>query len=182
MHRFKDKLRKITRRNRGRRLTQVIAGLTPVLRGWLTYCQYARCRSHVQKFDSWLRRKLRRIRIRQCKCVHALQKFLYRQGVKKWQSWIPAMSGKGLWRKSGTPQAHEAMSVERFMKQGLYNSHITLRDIKQSKKTAVCESMPGGVRGRGSNPPAYLINLKNNSFILISDIYNYYSILFKSSP
>ena len=33
-----------------------------------------------------------------------------------------------------------------------------LREVKQLKETAVCESMPGGVRGRGSNPPTYSIN------------------------
>ena len=32
-----------------------------------------------------------------------------------------------------------------------------LREVKQLKETAVCESMPGGVRGRGSNPPTYSI-------------------------
>ena len=33
-----------------------------------------------------------------------------------------------------------------------------LREVKQLKETAVCESMPGGVRGRGSNPPTYSID------------------------
>ena len=32
-------------------------------------------------------------------------------------------------------------------------SHIKLREMKQIKETTVCESMHGGVRGRGSNPP-----------------------------
>ncbi len=32
-----------------------------------------------------------------------------------------------------------------------------LREVKQLKETAVCESMHGGVRGRGSNPPTYSI-------------------------
>ncbi|PLB86391.1 hypothetical protein C0T31_05555, partial [Dysgonamonadaceae bacterium] len=36
-------------------------------------------------------------------------------------------------------------------------SHIKLREVKQLKETAVCESMHGGVRGRGSNPPTYSI-------------------------
>ena len=32
--------------------------------------------------------------------------------------------------------------------------------VKQSTETAVCESMHGGVRGRGSNPLTYLIVFK----------------------
>ena len=39
----------------------------------------------------------------------------------------------------------------------LIQSHIKLREVKQLKETAVCESMHGGVRGRGSNPPTYSI-------------------------
>jgi hypothetical protein len=35
--RFKEKLRRITRRNRGISLEQLIHGLNPVLRGWLNY-------------------------------------------------------------------------------------------------------------------------------------------------
>ena len=34
---------------------------------------------------------------------------------------------------------------------------IELRPVKQLLETAVYESMPGGVRGRGSNPPTYSI-------------------------
>ena len=34
---------------------------------------------------------------------------------------------------------------------------IKLREVKQLKETAVCESMHGGVRGRASNPPTYSI-------------------------
>ena len=37
--------------------------------------------------------------------------------------------------------------------------HIKLREVKQLKETAVCESMYGGVRGRGSNPPTNSISL-----------------------
>jgi TonB-linked SusC/RagA family outer membrane protein len=39
-------------------------------------------------------------------------------------------------------------------------SHIKLQEVKQLKETAVCESMHGGVRGRGSNPPTYSITYK----------------------
>ena len=34
---------------------------------------------------------------------------------------------------------------------------LVQREVKQLKETAVCESMHGGVRGRGSNPPTYSI-------------------------
>ncbi|MBK7097834.1 MAG: hypothetical protein IPH58_05155 [Sphingobacteriales bacterium] len=48
-------------------------------------------------------------------------------------------------------------------------SHIKLQEVKQLKETAVCESMHGGVRGRGSNPPTYSIIEKHTkiAFILL---------------
>ncbi len=44
VERFKEKVRSITRRNRGMKIEQVIAELVPVMRGWLNYFRYARCK------------------------------------------------------------------------------------------------------------------------------------------
>ncbi|MBK7098053.1 MAG: hypothetical protein IPH58_06485 [Sphingobacteriales bacterium] len=60
-------------------------------------------------------------------------------------------------------QVKEAGEQERALTQYLMGvilfiqSHIKLQEVKQLKETAVCESMHGGVRGRGSNPPTYSI-------------------------
>jgi hypothetical protein len=40
-------------------------------------------------------------------------------GVKEYQAWIIASSGKGWWRKSGTPQVCQAMNNKWFEEQGL---------------------------------------------------------------
>ena len=94
--RIKTKIRQLTRRNRGVNFERIISELNPILRGWLNYFRNAKCHMLVQNLDAWIRRKLRCYRIKQCKRVHTLQKFLHRQGVEKWQSWILALSGKGL--------------------------------------------------------------------------------------
>jgi len=43
------------------------------------------------------------------------------RGVDTWQSWILALSGKGHWRKSGCPQAQQAMNNKWFDEVVLYN-------------------------------------------------------------
>jgi group II intron reverse transcriptase/maturase len=121
IERIKTKIRQITRRNRGVKFEKIISELNLILRGWLNYFRFAQCHSFVQKFDAWIRRKLRCYRIKQCKWVHTLQQFLHRKGVEKWQSWIRALSGKGFWRKSGCPQSNQAMGIEWFQQLGLYN-------------------------------------------------------------
>ena len=119
--RFKEKVRSITKRNRGVKFEQVIAELISVMRGWLNYFHHARCKSLFKNLDSWIRRKLRCYRLKQCKRTITLQQFLKSRGVETWQSWILALSGVGHWRKSGCPQAHQALSKKWFDEIGLYN-------------------------------------------------------------
>jgi len=141
LERMKDKIRKITRRNRGRSLEQIINELTPVLRGWLQYFQYARCHKLLLHLDAWIRRKLRCYRIKQCKRTITLQRFLESLGVEKWQSWILALSGIGYWRKSNCPQSSQAMGNRWFVEQGLYNltlNYERLTNLKKPPCTKVC--------------------------------------------
>jgi RNA-directed DNA polymerase len=141
LERMKDKIRKITRRNRGRSFEQIINELTPVLRGWLQYFQYARCHKLLLHLDAWIRRKLRCYRIKQCKRTITLQRFLESLGVEKWQSWILALSGIGYWRKSNCPQSSQAMGNRWFVEQGLYNltlNYERLTNLKKPPCTKVC--------------------------------------------
>ena len=124
LERMKEKIRKITKRNRGRSFAQIITELNPVMRGWLQYYQYARCHKLLLNLDAWIRRKLRCFRIKQCKRTITLQRFLEGMGVAKWHSWTLDLSGKGLWRKSNCPQSCQAMGNRWFEEQGLY--HLTL--------------------------------------------------------
>lgn len=134
LKRLKAKIRELTRRNRGRSLDQVISELSQKLAGWMQYFQYAQCKRLLQELDSWIRRKLRCYRMKQCKRVFTLQQFLERSGVKSWHSWILALSGKGLWRKSGTPQAHQAMGVNWFDERGLYNLTLNYERLNNLRK------------------------------------------------
>lgn len=120
--RLKARVRQITRRNRGVKFEQLINELNPLLRGWLSYYRHAQCKHQLRNLDAWIRRKLRCYRIKQCKRVITLQKFLESRGVVKWQSWIIALSGKGHWRKSNCPQVVQAMGNKWFDEDaGLYN-------------------------------------------------------------
>lgn len=134
LDRIKDKIRTITKRNRGRSLAYIIAELTPVLRGWLQYFQYSRSHKVFIHLDSWIRRKLRCYRIKQCKRTFTLQKLLYSMGVDKWQSWILALSGKGWWRKSACPQVSQALSVKWFNEQGLFNLAFNFTRLTNLRK------------------------------------------------
>ena len=119
LERVKARIRQITRRNRGVSIAKVIGELNEYLTGWVTYFRHAQCRKRLRQLDQWLRRKLRCYRLKQRKRTKSIADFLMEQGVPEWRAWLLALSGKGWWRMSGTPQAHEAMPIQWFQEIGL---------------------------------------------------------------
>jgi RNA-directed DNA polymerase len=121
LERVKARIRQITRRNRGVSIARVIGELNEYLTGWVTYFRHAQCRKRLRQLDQWLRRKLRCYRLKQRKRTKSIADFLMEQGVPEWRAWLLALSGKGWWRMSSTPQAHEAMPIQWFQQMGLIN-------------------------------------------------------------
>jgi len=119
LRRAKDKIRQVTRRNRGVSMGVVIRELNEFLTGWVTYFRYASCLKHLTRLDKWIRRKLRCYRLKQRKRAKGIADFLQDLGVPEWRAWLLALSGKGWWRMAGSPQACEAMNVDWFDRQGL---------------------------------------------------------------
>lgn len=78
--RIEDKVRKITKRNRGVSLEQVIYELNLTLRGWINYFRFTAWNSQVAELDQWIRRKLRCYRIKQRKQGRSLYTFLSKLG------------------------------------------------------------------------------------------------------
>ena len=73
--RIKEKVKTITRRNRGVKSEHIITELNLKLRGRLNYFRYAKCHKPVQALDAWIRRKLRCYRINP-HCSVLKQKYL----------------------------------------------------------------------------------------------------------
>lgn len=119
LKRAKERLRRITRRNRGISLGRVIGEVNAFVAGWVTYFRMARCKNHLTRLDQWLRARLRCFRIKQCKRIKPLVDFLKRQGVPTRRAWIGGASSKGWWRKANCPPVKEAMPITWFANQGL---------------------------------------------------------------
>jgi len=121
IQRAKERIRRITRRNRGVSFERVIGDLNSFTTGWVTYFRYARAKGILSELDSWIRRKLRCVRLKQRKRAASIATFLQRLGVPKNQSWTTAACGKGWWRMAQTPAASQAMSNQWFQDCGLSN-------------------------------------------------------------
>ena len=119
--RLKNKIREITRRNRGRSFEQVKSELHSSLVGWLNYFYKAQMKSRLERIDGWMRRRLRCYRLKQCKRALGMMRFLHKLGIPKTRAWTTATSRKGWWRKSLTPASHEGMNNEWFETEKVYS-------------------------------------------------------------
>lgn len=114
----KNKIRKLTRRNRGRKLEAVILELRPFLLGWSAYFRYGNKRV-MEDLDKWLKRKLRCYRLKQRKRSYPIASWLMTLGVKPKDAWKVAASSKGWWRLSKNPIIHMALPNTWFKERGL---------------------------------------------------------------
>jgi len=78
------------------------------------------CRFDDAPFDAAPHESLIRcVKLKQRKRPKPIADLLQSLGVPAWRAWLLALSGKGWWRKAGSPQAQEGMTVAWFKKQGL---------------------------------------------------------------
>ena len=112
VERAREKIRQITRCNRGVRFPQVIVELNSFLTGWLLYYRLAAFRGELVRMDRWIRRKLRCYRLKQRKRGKSISGFLRKLGVSARSASKVGRSGKGPWRLADCPQVHKAMAIE----------------------------------------------------------------------
>ena len=106
---LKTKIRIITRRTRPTPLREVISELIPVIRGWTNYFKLAAINKLCQELDEWTRRRLRCLRLKQCKHPKGIRRFLENLGAKrKLWSGIVAM-GTRWWRIARSQPANIIM-------------------------------------------------------------------------
>ena len=136
LERARDRIRALTRRNRGIGLSAMIGELNSYLIGWVTYFRHAACKSHLAELDGWIRRKLRCVRLKQCKGTKTIADFLSRNGVLPRNAWNTAKSGKGWWRLASSPVVTHAMNNQWFETQRLVSLVRRHAGLNATKETA----------------------------------------------
>lgn len=125
--RLKNKVRKITKRNRGVKFEQVIAELNSVIIGWTNYFRLAnRWLSELGDIDGWIRRKLRCYRLKQCGRKYTLYKFLRNMGILENTSWNVVMYSQGWWNMTLKPAVTKSMGIKWFAQQGLQSIQLRI--------------------------------------------------------
>ena len=117
--RFRDKVRGITRRKKGRSMKQRIEELTQYLRGWRGYFGFCETPSVLEQLDSWVRRRLRCAYWVEWKTGRRRFDALLRLGASRELAANTAGSNRGPWRLSKSIALSQALSNAFFDSLGL---------------------------------------------------------------
>lgn len=127
IERLKDKVREITRRNRGVKFEIVIRELNQVIIGWTNYFRLANVwLATIRDMDGWIRRKVRCYRLKQCGRRYTIFKLLRSLGIPEQKSWNAIMYSQGWWQLSKKIAVSHAMDLEWFSHQGLLSLYLRL--------------------------------------------------------
>ena len=117
--RMKARVRKLTGRNRGVTVAQMVEQLNLYLRGWRGYFGYCQTPSVLEQLDSWIRRRLRCMVWKQWKRGKRRFAALRRLDINKDLAARTAGSVHGPWRVSRSPALSFALPNYYFASLGL---------------------------------------------------------------
>jgi RNA-directed DNA polymerase len=117
IERFKDQVRRLTRRTRGVSIRSVIGELKSYLVGWIGYFGFSQTHTLFRDLDKWIARRLR------CYLWKQWGRGRYRQlrklGVSRDLAWNTVKSAHGPWRLSRSPALSFALPGRYFHALGL---------------------------------------------------------------
>ena len=123
---FRNSLKEVFRRGRGRKITDIVAELNPKLQGWFNYFRYAQNKGMFQETDGWLRSRFRCVIWRQWKKPNRRRLELIRRGIEPERAKVSTVNGFGPWWNANASHMKQAFPKRFFDEIGL----IALSDLK----------------------------------------------------
>lgn len=117
--RFKQRVRKLTRRTRGVKVETMVVQLSRYLQGWRGYFGFCQTPWELRHLESWVRRRLRAVVWKQWKRGKVRYAELTKRGVRKDLAAQTAGSAHGPWRLSNSPALTTALPNAYFASLGL---------------------------------------------------------------
>lgn len=116
---FKDKVRALTYRSRGRSLSTIVAELKPLLTGWRNYFQLAETPAKFRVLDQWIRHRLRTYQLHLWRHKPVVYRELIKRGV--FPSWaaLAANFASSWWRCGNSKAISIALPTAYFDSIGL---------------------------------------------------------------
>lgn len=136
VHRFKRRIRELTGRSRGISMARRMSELRSTIRGWTGYFALASQLKRFDRFDQWIRRRIRACYWKRWRHVRTRRRELIRLGVPRRQAIRHAKSRKGPWRMSKTIASGVGMTNEWLRQQGLVSLKSLWAELAPLRRTA----------------------------------------------
>jgi RNA-directed DNA polymerase len=129
LERFRDKLRRLTKRTRSGKLEELIQEINTYTVGWIGYYRQANTPSVYEELDKWIRRRLRQLIWKRWKRGTTRYRELVRLGVpKRWAQ--EGAGGTSPWHMSASPVINQALSNGYFREMGLKSIKIRYQELR----------------------------------------------------
>lgn len=117
--RFKERIREITARKRGRSIPQVVSELKSFMGGWWNYFGITESVNRLRPLQHWIRRRLRAVIWKHWKNRRTRVGELLKRGVRRKQALTTGCARKGPWRMSKVKWVQIALPDTHFKSLGL---------------------------------------------------------------
>lgn len=117
LEQLKERVREITSRTRGISMESRLKELNRYLMGWIGYFRLASMKTHCERLDEWIRRRLRMCLWKQWKLPKTRLRNLRALGVPEWAARRMAYARRGCWEMSRN--TNNALNLSYWKDQGL---------------------------------------------------------------
>lgn len=114
----KQKLKKITKRNRGRSIEVLFKQIRQLMTGWINYYGIGEMKSFMNDLSGWLKRRIRQYIWKQWKNPRTKRKNLIQLGIDKHKAYEWSNTRKGYWRVSASYILHRSLTDEKLVQLG----------------------------------------------------------------
>ncbi len=114
----KQKLKKITKRNRGRSIEVLFKQTRQLMTGWINYYGIGEMKSFMNELNGWLKRRIRQYIWKQWKNPRTKCKNLIQLGIEKRKAYEWSNTRKGYWRISASYVLHRSLTDEKLIQLG----------------------------------------------------------------
>jgi len=128
----KNKLRELTKRNRGKNVRQVMKEIKRYMTGWLNYYAIASMKKRMLEWDEWLRHRIRAYIWKQWKKPRTKLRNLMKLGVPEYFARMAANSRRGYWFTVETRAVKRAMTNERLARAGYFELSPAYESIQSA--------------------------------------------------
>ncbi|MDQ0216902.1 group II intron reverse transcriptase/maturase [Oikeobacillus pervagus] len=117
----KQKLKKITKRNRGKSIEVLFVQIKQLMTGWLNYYGIGEMKSFMKEINGWLKRRIRQYIWKQWKKPRTRYRNLIRLGIEEQKAYEWSNTRKGYWRISSSYILHRSLTDEKLALLGYMN-------------------------------------------------------------